>query len=73
MVTQLVTIREFLVQFTGNEFVISLILFSWLILGGVGTFLSRFAVPHYLKPTTTILATLSLCLAGLAPLQKITH
>ena len=41
VVTQLVTIREFLVQFDGNEFVIALILFCWLILGGLGTLLAN--------------------------------
>ena len=37
VVTQLLTIREFLTQFQGNEIVIALILFNWLILGGIGT------------------------------------
>jgi len=32
VVTQLLIIREFLAQFQGNEFVIALILFNWLIL-----------------------------------------
>ncbi|HEX5679340.1 MAG TPA: hypothetical protein VFX82_00815, partial [Desulfobacterales bacterium] len=41
VVTQLVLIREFLTQFQGNEIVIALILFSWLVLGGLGTLLSR--------------------------------
>jgi spermidine synthase len=41
VVTQLVLIREFLSQFQGNEIVIALILFSWLILGGIGTLLAR--------------------------------
>jgi spermidine synthase len=41
VVTQLVLIREFLSQFQGNEIVIALILFSWLILGGLGTLLAR--------------------------------
>lgn len=41
VVTQLLVIREFLSQFNGNEFVIALILFSWLLLGGVGTLLAR--------------------------------
>lgn len=38
--TQLVVIREFLSQFHGNEIVIALVFFNWLILGGLG---SRFA------------------------------
>jgi spermidine synthase len=41
VVTQLVLIREFLSQFQGNEIVIALILFSWLVLGGLGTLLAR--------------------------------
>ena len=34
---QLVTIREFLTQFHGNEITISLVLFCWLILTGIGS------------------------------------
>ena len=41
VVTQLLVIRECLAQFRGNEFVIALILFNWLILGGLGTLLAR--------------------------------
>jgi len=41
--TQLYTIREFLALFAGNEFVIALIFFNWLILGGVGTRLAYLA------------------------------
>ena len=41
VVTQLVVIREYLSLFQGNEFVIALILFNWLVLGGFGTLLSR--------------------------------
>ena len=40
VVTQLLTIREFLTQFKGNEIIIALILFNWLILGGIGTLLA---------------------------------
>ena len=43
VVTQLLLIRECLSQFQGNEFIISLILFNWLALGGLGTLLARFA------------------------------
>ncbi len=38
---QLVTIREFLTQFRGNEITISLVLFVWLLLNGIGSLLSR--------------------------------
>jgi len=41
IVVQLITIREFLAQFHGNEFVISLILFNWLILSGIGTLVAH--------------------------------
>ncbi len=69
VVTQLLTIREFLVQFTGNEFVIALILFSWLILGGIGTLLSRILVPRLFNATLQGLGWISILLASLSPLQ----
>jgi len=49
VVTQLLTIREFLSQFSGNEFVIALILFNWLILGGAGTLLARLIKSSFWK------------------------
>jgi spermidine synthase len=69
VVTQLLTIREFLTQFQGNEIVIALILFNWLILGGIGTLLARVMVKHSPNPTANILACLSLVLSTLAVLQ----
>jgi spermidine synthase len=39
--TQLVTIREFLTQFHGNEITISLVLFCWLFLTGIGSFAAK--------------------------------
>ncbi len=68
VVTQLYIIREFLVQYTGNEFVIALILFNWLVIGGFGTLLARFMMPRYGKATTLRLGVLSLCLSGLSPI-----
>jgi len=68
VVTQLLTIREFLAQFQGNEFVIALILFSWLIQGGIGTFISRFATGKS-APSANFLGLLSLALAALPALQ----
>ncbi|MGE5257908.1 MAG: hypothetical protein ACM3KE_14615, partial [Hyphomicrobiales bacterium] len=65
VVTQLVLIREFLSQFQGNEIVIALILFSWLILGGLGTLLARPAAGTRLA-TWQSLAALSLLLALLS-------
>jgi spermidine synthase len=38
---QLVTVREFLSQFHGNEITISLVLFSWLLLTGLGSFMAK--------------------------------
>jgi spermidine synthase len=64
VVTQLLVIREFLVQFTGNEFVIALILFSWLILGGFGTLAARSITPRFFKATAIRLGMLSLLLAA---------
>ena len=69
VVTQLLTIREFLTQFQGNEIVIALILFNWLILGGIGTLMARVIVKHSHKPTADILAWFSLVLSTLAVLQ----
>ena len=73
VVTQLLTIREFLAQFQGNEFVIALILFNWLILGGLGALLSRVITKHSLfffgHATMNRLAWLSLLLAALTPIQ----
>jgi spermidine synthase len=42
IVVQLVTIREFLSQFHGNEITISLVLFSWLVLTGIGSLGAKF-------------------------------
>jgi spermidine synthase len=69
VVTQLLTIREFLTQFQGNEIVIALILFNWLILGGFGTLMARVIVEHSRTPTVNTLAWLSLVLSPLALLQ----
>ncbi len=69
VVTQLLTIREFLTQFKGNEIVIALILFNWLILGGIGTLLARFVSHRLLKPGIPGLAGLSLILAALCAPQ----
>jgi spermidine synthase len=70
VVTQLVLIREFLTQFQGNEIVIALILFSWLVLGGLGTLLAGPAAGSRLVTRST-LAWLSLALVFSAPLTLI--
>jgi len=68
VVTQLITIREFITQFSGNEIVIALILFDWLILGGIGTLAARIFVKRG-RSTPNILAGLSLVLSISAILQ----
>ena len=69
VVTQLLVIREFLAQFQGNEFVIALILFNWLILGGIGTLLARWVTRRWWKATVNRLGWLSFVLAGLPAVQ----
>jgi spermidine synthase len=69
VVTQLLTIREFLSQFQGNEIVIALILFNWLILGGIGTLLARVATRRFRKATAIGLAWMSMVLSALSILQ----
>ncbi len=69
VVVQLATIREFLTLFQGNEFVIALILFSWLALGGIGTRLARWATQRRTQATLERLSALSFLLAGLAPIH----
>lgn len=66
--TQLLIIREFLSQFKGNEFVIALILFNWLFLGGLGTMLARWITQRW-QPTASRLGGLSLILAALPAVQ----
>ena len=40
--TQLLTIREFLTQFNGNEIIISLVIFCWLLMTGIGALAAKF-------------------------------
>ncbi len=69
VVTQLLLIREFLAQFQGNEFVIALILFNWLILGGMGTLLARLVTRRGKTPSVAKLAWLSFLLIAISPLM----
>ncbi len=69
VVTQLLIIREFLAQFQGNEFIIALVLFNWLILGGMGSILARWVTRHFWAATANRLGWLSLVLAGLSAMQ----
>ena len=56
---QLVCVREYLAQFQGNEIVIALIFFCWLVFGGVGTVVAKGFRTRVLQPSPTILAFLS--------------
>jgi len=69
VVTQLLIIRECLAQFQGNEFVIALTLFNWLILGGIGTLMARVATRRFWRATMVRLGWLSLLLAALPVFQ----
>ncbi len=64
VVTQILTIREFLSQFQGNEIVIALILFNWLIAGAFGTFVSH-KLSRICIPSVQALSLLSMLTAGL--------
>ncbi len=68
VVTQLLTIREFLALFAGNEFVIAVIFFNWLIAGGAGTMLSYRAAERLFNPSVRRLAWLSVIAAVMSPL-----
>jgi len=64
VVTQLLIIREFLSRLNGNEFIIALILFNWLFVGGIGTLLAR---PLSRKASVRKFYWISMCLVFLAP------
>jgi spermidine synthase len=62
---QLITVREFLTQFNGNEITISLVLFCWLLLTGIGTLIARFY-----KPPSVIIYSIIILLIALWPLPQ---
>ena len=68
VVSQLFFIRELLSRFAGNEFLISIIIFIWLICGGIGTLLSQTG-SRCIRSTPKGLSLISLGLSCLAPLQ----
>jgi len=68
VVTQLLSVRELLAQFSGNEFVIAMILTIWLIMGGAGTLLARWFSERW-PATCRGLGRLTLILAAGSPLQ----
>jgi spermidine synthase len=71
VVLQLISIRELLARFQGNEFVIALILFNWLTLGGVGTFLAKWTARSIFRPGVNRLIWLSLLLTFLSVIQVV--
>lgn len=65
VVSQLLIIREYLTRFQGNEYVIALIFFAWLLLGGLGSLLSTLIDKRFLPAAIGRLAWLSLFTAVL--------
>ena len=62
---QLITVREFLAQFKGNEITISLVLFCWLLLTGIGTLIARFC-----KKPSPVFYSIVILLIALWPLPQ---
>ncbi len=69
VVLQLLTIREFLAQFQGNEFIIALIFFNWLSLNGMGTLLARGLLDRQRQVTLSTIGWMALALTFLPPVQ----
>ena len=59
--TQLLTLREFLSQFNGNEITISLVLFCWLITAGAGSLLARAVKPSSPAVYAVLILVIALC------------
>jgi spermidine synthase len=66
---QLVFVREYLAQFQGNEIVIALVFFNWLILGGIGTWLAH--RPRRFSVTVLIICSFTLVLLSVGQLAAI--
>ena len=64
---QIVTVREFLTQFSGNEITMSLVLFCWLIVGGLGSLVSKYFPGRSIRFYSIIVL-----LTALLPLAQIT-
>ncbi|MCP4681361.1 MAG: hypothetical protein GY864_03410 [Desulfobacterales bacterium] len=58
--TQLLIVREFLSQFHGNEITISLVLFSWLLLGGLGSLAEKAVKRHSIEVYCLIVLLIAL-------------
>jgi spermidine synthase len=69
--TQLLTIREFLSLLNGNEFVIAVIIFNWLFLGGLGTLLAGPLCKNVKNVSLKKFYWFSILLVILAPVQLI--
>jgi spermidine synthase len=63
---QLVVIREFLTQFQGNEMTISMAVFCWLLLTGMGSYAAKF-----IKPSSVAIYSTLAMLAALGPLPQL--
>ncbi|MBW2616446.1 MAG: fused MFS/spermidine synthase [Deltaproteobacteria bacterium] len=63
--TQLLTIREFLSQFHGNEITISLVLFCWLLMTGLGSLAAK-----GVRRSSVGLYTLLILIIAMAPLVQ---
>jgi spermidine synthase len=63
---QIVTVREFLSQFSGNEITISLVLFCWLLVSGLGSLVSK-----YFPKKSVIVYSIIAIVTALFPLIQI--
>ena len=58
--TQLLTIREFLTQFNGNEIIISLVIFCWLLMTGIGSLTAKFIKGEGLKVYASLILIIAI-------------
>ncbi|WP_319523382.1 hypothetical protein [uncultured Desulfosarcina sp.] len=68
---QLVFVREYLAQFEGNEIVIALIFFCWLVLGGMGTAAAKGLGARIVPPSGATLGQFSCLLAIFSVVQVV--
>ena len=64
---QIITVREFLSQFSGNEITISLVLFCWLMVSGIGSLAAKF----FSKKSITLYSVIALVTAFFPLIQII--
>ena len=69
VVAQLITIREFLADFEGNEFVIALVLLIWLVSSGIGSFIAATVKTKAYYASILTLSLITACLAVMPTLQ----